>query len=217
MLPASNPELSMALFIDESPVESQPTDKNPWSKVARIRNAMLGKINLDAWDYLLWIDADVVGYPLDMPRRLIRGNPTGVSAPLVLIQDRDEFYDWAAFVMRGADTILPEDRHRVWGRNLAHKPPYWHHHAPFKIEDDRNARPNWYRPPTDIVEMDCVGTITMVPAWVYLEGARYEDHPAFTDHYPICKSVRDSGGKVTVDRTITAYHADLPKFNEAWH
>lgn len=214
-LALANPSLQMDLMIDQSPVPKEPTDSRPWSRVARARNRMMEKINFNKYDYLLWIDADVVKYPLDMPTKLIEANPDGVSAPMVLIQGGDQFYDWAAFVMQGKDTILPEDRHRVWGRNLQHQPPYWTECKPH-IEDDRNVNPKWFNPKTNVVDMDCVGTITMVPTWVY-QHAKYEDHPAFTDHYPICKACRDMGKRVVVVRNVVAKHADLPRFGEAWH
>jgi hypothetical protein len=220
LLPQANPTLDINILFDYSAVAKEAGDSRPWSKVARARNRLLDKVNINHYDYVLWIDADVVKYPLDMPTKLIAGNPNGVSAPMVLIQGGDQFYDWAAFVMADKDTIMPESRKRIWGRNLQHQPPYWHYHKEPHIEDDRNARPDWYKPAADSkghVEMDCVGTITMVPTWIYKDGIRYEDHPAFTDHYPICKACRDEGIPVTVDTSCVAYHADLPRFGEKWH
>ena len=215
-LPAANPGLNLALDIDTTPIPPDPADCRPWSKVCRIRNRMLDRIDRDAFDFLLWIDADVIDYPADMPTRLLAGNPAGISAPLVLIEGTDRSYDWAAFVMAGKDHVLPTDRRRVWGRNLAHEPPYWHEHDPPRVEDDAGASPRWYEPAGAVVNMDCVGTITLVPTWVY-RRARYEDHPAFTDHYPLCLACRQAGQRVTVDRSLIAYHADLPKWGEEWH
>jgi len=204
-------------MLDYFPIPGLNTDSTPWSRVARARNAMLERINLKSYDHLLWIDADVVNYPADMPMRLLEANPDGVSAPMVLIQGSDQFYDWAAFVMQGKSRIMPTSRKRVWGRNLAHQPPYWHLHEPPQVENDRSARPAWMNLPDRLVEMDCVGTITMVPAWIYLDGVRYEDHPAFTDHFPICAHCIKMGKRVVVVRDIIAKHADLPKFGESWH
>lgn len=215
-LASGNPGHTLSLFVDETPIGPDPADCRPWSKVCRVRNRMLDQIRLDEYDYLLWIDADVVAYPADLPTRLLAGNPDGISAPMVLIEDRDQVYDWAAFVMAGKDSFLPTDRRRVWGRNLAHEPPHWHEHEPPQVEDDGTARPRWYEPAAAVVDMDCVGTITMVPTWIY-RTARYEDHPAFTDHYPLCRACRRAGRRVTVDRSVIACHADLPKWGESWH
>jgi hypothetical protein len=160
---------------------------------------MLTKIDVNHYDYLLWIDADIIDFPLDMPSRLIEGNPTGISAPMVLIEGSNTFYDYTAFVIKGQDHIEPRSRNCIHGRNLKPQSPYW------------------INVPTEtVVELDCVGTITLVPSWVY-KFARYEDHPAFTDHYPLCKAVRDAGLKVTVDRSLLAYHANLPAYGESWH
>jgi len=217
-MPSFNPVHSMATYYDHTPIARELSDHTPWSRVCRARNMILDRIKLDQWDYLLWVDADVVDYPMDMPTRLIAGNPGGVSAPMVLIEGRKEFYDWAAFVMKGKDTVKPTNRHRVWGRNLQHEVPYWNE-CDAHTEDDPPslAKPFWYQPKETVVEMDCVGTITMVPSILYQHGARYEDHPAFTDHHPICKYARSQNLKVTVDRSIIAHHADLPKWGEAWH
>jgi len=218
LLAVENPKHDIGVFFDYTPVAKLPTDSRAWSRVARARNRLLDRITIKEWDYLLWIDADVVKYPLNMPTKLIDGNPDGVSAPMVFVEDTSRFYDWAAFVMKGKDNISPESNKNIRGRNLHDQPPYWHEYVnkfnllKLKMEAD----PLWYQPNETIVEMDCVGTITMVPTWVY-QYARYEDHPAFTDHYPICKACRDHGKKVTVDRSIIAYHADLPKYGETWH
>jgi hypothetical protein len=197
---AANREHRIEVRFDSRPVEKLATDARPWSRVARARNRLLESVDLSAWDHLLWIDADVVSYPADLPTRLLKANPEGVTAPMVLVEGGKQFYDWAAFVEKGCDTIQPESRERIHPRNLRHEPPYWSH-APAETN----------------VEMDCVGTITMVPTWIYKLGIRYEDHPAFTDHYPICKTCRDAGRKVVVCRDVIAQHADLPKYGEEWH
>lgn len=199
-LSTANAPHELTVQFDFRPVAGLPGDNTPWSRVARARNALLDSVRVEAFDYVLWIDADVVDYPPNLPSRLLAANPGGVTAPMVLIEGSDVFYDWAAFIMKGKDHIAPHDRRRMGGRNMDPRPPYWP-----------------AQPTGDVVELDCVGTVVMVPTRMYLEGARYEDHPAFTDHYPICKKMRELGGKVCVDRTTTVRHADLPKWGEAWH
>jgi hypothetical protein len=203
---AANPDLELSIIFDTRSEPKHDTDHTPWSKVARVRNKVLDSIDLSKWDYLFWVDADVIRYPADMPTRLLTENPTGVSAPMVMIDGNMEglvntrFYDMAAFIIEGRDHIEPTVAIPfIPGRNVWYTPPYW--------PDE---------PTTDVVRMDCVGTITMVPAHIY-KTARYEDHPAFTDHYPICKEARRQGLPVTAHRNITAFHANLPKYGEAWH
>lgn len=195
-----NPDHAISFLFDYSPIGAEPKDYTPWSRVTRARNMMLDKINVQAFDYLLWIDADVVEYPPDMPSRLIAANPRGVTAPLILIEGSDRFYDWAAFVIKGKSHIEPTNKAQLYGRNLRHEPPYW---------------PNL---PTDNhLELDCVGTVTLVSTDVYMSGARYVDHPSFTDHFSICEAAKSIGGKVVCVRDCVARHADLPKYGEQWH
>src|ERR1700744_4882241 len=82
-LAAANPAHHIGVFFYFSPMPKQATDSRAWSKVARARNQLLDRITITAWDYPLWIDADVVEYPLDLPTRLIEGNPDGVRAQMV--------------------------------------------------------------------------------------------------------------------------------------
>src|SRR5271170_7491331 len=72
----TNPLHSLHPIIDDSPIDLPPEKLlTPWSRVAVARNIMLSKANLKDFDYVLWIDADVVSYPPDMPTRLIEANP----------------------------------------------------------------------------------------------------------------------------------------------
>ena len=119
---------------------------------------------------------------------------------MVFVEGSNRFYDYTAFIQQGRSHMSPDDGSLIPSRNLNHDAPYWPD-APDSIN----------------VPMDCVGTITLVPTWIYLQGARYEDHPAFTDHYSICKACRDAGKNVVVCRDLIAQHADLPKYGEQWH
>lgn len=199
-LAPGNPDLELGIFTDSSEVKGV-EKRTAWSLVTVIRNAMLEKINLHAWDYLLWIDADVVYYPPNLPTSLLAANPGGVSAPLILVEWTERFYDTAAFILAGASELEPENNgHNCPGRNLTAHKPYW--------PSD---------PATEIVPMDCAGTVLCVPTSVYLAGARYEDHPRFTDHWPVCAAARQLGLAVNVHRGVIAYHANLPKYGEKWH
>ena len=92
----------------------QAEDERPLSKTARLRNRMLDSIDLHAFDYLLWIDSDVIEIPADLPTTLINANPTGVTAPLVLIEEpgplgKNQFYDTTAFVLKGRSDFAQND------------------------------------------------------------------------------------------------------------
>lgn len=201
-----NPGLQLAATLDYEPEPARPGDSTPWSRVTRVRNRLLHSINVERYDYLLWIDSDVVQYPSIMPTLLVAAANGGVAAPMVLVEESNIFYDWAAFVIAGQSLTAPNERGhneergvRV-GRQLSQQFPYW------------PGTPNEV-----IVPMDCVGTITLVHTDIYRAGVVYEDHPAFTDHFPICQQARALGRPVCVRRDCVAYHADLPRYGEDWH
>jgi hypothetical protein len=45
---------------------------------------------------------------------------------------------------------------------------------------------------------------------------RFEDHPCFTDHFPVCQSHRDYGGKIYMDLGSVSMHANLPLYGIPW-
>jgi hypothetical protein len=103
-LPAANPSLDLEIVVD---------DRGPWNEsacasleakvahTAPIRQAMIDQY-LKTQDYVLWVDADVVDYPADLPAQLLARNPRGVSAPVVLLEEHGEhFFDIAGFVEQG--------------------------------------------------------------------------------------------------------------------
>ncbi len=88
------------------------TPKIPYAAPqAAARNALLDAHLKTFHDYVMWIDADLVDYPADIIRRLYSVNPFGITAPAVLIEGGDTFYDTYGFV---------EDGHKVRPR-----PPYF--------------------------------------------------------------------------------------------
>lgn len=198
--PEINPSLNISIFVDRRKIVRKMDDEHrPWSLVTRARNGALATCSPFDYDYILWVDADITGYPADMPSLLIGINPHGVTAPLVLVENTNIMYDWAACILKGKDGIEPFNRQFISGRNLAPENPYWPK-EPIGV----------------FVEMDCVGAVTMVPAHLYAH-LDYFDHPAFTDHYNICRGCRDLGLKVGIAREVIAYHANLPDYGLSWH
>lgn len=187
-MPAANPAMDLVTVFDSRVLAKEPGDKTPWSKVTRVRNTLLGCFKLSAFTHVLWIDADLVEYPANLPKRLLAANPHGVSSCPVFIEDREEqFYDTAGFV--GLD-----EKH-------------WNVFAPH--HEDASGR--------EVVEVAGVGCLYSVPVPVYLTGARHTDHPTNTDHWTVCQAARKMGRSVTVDMRLRALHANLPKYGEAWH
>lgn len=187
-MPAFNPSINMVTVFDSRMLPKKPGDSTPWSKVTRVRNTLLDCFKLTAFTHVLWIDADLVEYPADLPTRLLSANQHGVSSCPVFIEDREEqFYDTAGYV--GID-----EKH--WNVFSPH-----HEHILGK----------------EVVEVASVGCLYMVPSYIYQTGARHTDHPTNTDHWEICQAARRAGRTVTVDMRMRALHANLPKYGEAWH
>lgn len=88
-------------------------DGRPYSAHAAARNAMLDLFLTDEHTHVLWIDADVVDYPPDLATRLHALDPTGIIAPMVLIEGTNRFYDTRGF----------ED---IDGARACYLPPYFH-------------------------------------------------------------------------------------------
>lgn len=198
------PPIAFDVLEQRRPFPSEPTDCTPWSKVTRVRNYTLDTCDWEHYTHILWIDGDIVDYPPNLLDLLMEANPNGVCAPMVLIEGGNSFYDRSAFIIRGRSHFKPH--HRIpflSGRNLNFVPPYW--------------APSAAIPKENFVDMDCVGSVTLVNTDIYRAGARYEDHPSFTDHFPICCKAWELGGGVTCRRDVTAYHANLPKHGEQWH
>lgn len=212
-LPDGNPDHELIIVHDYRKVESLPTDKTAWARVTRARQALLDSFHLliFKFDYVLWIDADVVEYPPDMPSRLIEANPDGIAAPMVFVEGREaRFYDWAAFIQSGRSHIEPANPVQIKGRNLAHDAPYWDVEPPDRTFGHMGIMP-----------MDCVGTIVMIPSNL-MTGHIFEDHSVFTDWFTLCKKARKIIGPrgVVVDRGCVTLHADLGSgkyLNESWH
>jgi len=74
---------------------------------ARARNALLEAIDLSAYDYLYWVDADIIRWPAGLIDWALTHNPDGVTAPAVLL-DRyiDRFYDTWGFLEAGQPAAL---------------------------------------------------------------------------------------------------------------
>ena len=188
-----------SLLLDRAPEKPLVTDRTPWVLQSRVRSKI---INSGVWrdfSHLLWVDADIVFLPDKMLDQLLVHNSGGVCAPMVLIEGSSRHYDGSAYIQKGTSHIAPGDRQCDYpGRNFNPYPPY--------VPDF-----------PEVLDVDSVGTITLVNCDVYRSGCNYEDHATFTDHWGICDRALGLGRRVTVSRDLVALHADLPKYGLAWH
>jgi len=202
---ASDKEHEFGLWLDFREGESLPNEASPWSRLCRVADRCVRAVDLGQWDFVLWVDADVIDYPADVCSRLLSVNPTGITAPLPLIEGTPRLYDTAACIQKGTDGVAPNTPGNIAGRNLKHDAPYWH-------DFDGHPLPQQER----FVEMDVVGMMFLAPADIF-SMAGVPDHPAFTGWYGVCKLARECGLKVGIDTYTVALHADLPKHGHEWH
>jgi len=191
LLPQANPTVELMTVVDYRREPAQPGDRTAWSRVTRIRNRLLDSLEWQRFTHVIWIDADLWWYPPHLPTLLIGANPGGITAPMVDVDDMPRhFYDTAAFTIDGVH---------------------------FKHADPWCDAERWRQQTERFAEVDSVGCVYSVSTDVYRAGARHEDHPTNTDHWPICCKAREMGRQVLVDRFTWVQHANLPRFGEAWH
>lgn len=228
-LQEANPDLVIDFALDNERVGKEKGDYTPWSRVKRIRNMMINKYPIHNYDYLYIIDSDIIDYPHNFLTRAIGLNPTGITAPVALIQNSIVFYDWCGYQKKGNTSLYGQ--YGKYIKVLSHK------------QRNFNLKPPYVDDNSRLVEIDCVGCTYVVPSKVFTYSysnikqelletfqianvtnhkinediVQYEDHPSFTDHFTVCAALRANGGKIFMDRGSPAYHADLPIHGEAWH
>ncbi len=73
-----------------------------YSAHARARNALLSTIDLGAYDYLYWVDVDIIHWPDGLLDWALTENPDGISAPAVVLHRyQDRFFDIWGFLSDG--------------------------------------------------------------------------------------------------------------------
>jgi hypothetical protein len=235
------PDIEFVVEYCTDRMPKEPNDYTPWSRVARVRNLMVSRLDLRTLDYLLWVDADLVSYPPDFPRRALTYNPNNITAPVVLVENSTSFYDWCGFIPAGKTTM---EHNRRWandiaytrGRNIGVQPgtnviPY--------LPNDAAYKPHMHPTIPFLVGLDCCGAMYIMPTNILMREhtdatydalckimaphkltptrqVRFEDHPCFTDHFPVCQSHRDYGGSIYMDLGSVSMHANLPIYGIPW-
>ena len=238
---ANSSDISFSIQYCIDRVGKEETDYTPWSRVARIRNLMISRLDLTEVDYLLWVDADIVSYPPDFVRRALTFNPGNITAPVVLVENSTSFYDWCGFIPAGKTTMevtksAAHDISYTRGRNIGVQPG--NTLVPF-LPNDPRYKPDIHPDHPFLVGLDCCGAMYLMPVNILqrehtdatytalkavmerhkvtpTKQVRFEDHPCFTDHFPVCQSHRDYGGKIYMDLGSVSMHANLPLYGIPW-
>jgi len=176
-LSVNNPEYVIDVVRMENDVKG--IDGDPFSAHAAARNWLLD-LYLTDHALVMWIDADLVDYP---PNIITLLDNECVTAPIVLIEGTNQFYDTYGY--------------RENGKQVSSSSPY-------------------FESSEKLVDLDAVGCAYLIPASVYKDN-RYKTTPGQTEHYSIMQSAKAMGIRIVCDTQVTAYHADLPKYGEAWH
>jgi hypothetical protein len=188
-LPQANPTLTLEMVIDERGVGDAKirTLEERVAHTSVIRQGMIDDYLKPETDFVLWIDADIINYPADLPTKLITRGKGNVAAPFVLFDSHGRrFYDIAGFIEKGK-----------WF-NLY--PPYCQQ-----------------APVDHCYELDSVGCVVLFPASIYRAGATHKVCKGYTDWFGVCQRAKELGFKVYAFDDLLAWHADLNKFGEAYH
>lgn len=166
---------------------------------ARARNDLLAAWLQPEHEYVLWVDADLVDYPADLPAQLYAASPGCIVAPLVLIEGTSHFYDTLGFIHNG--------------RRTAVSPPYWQPAAAGSLQPLEGVGCIYLMP---------AWLLRGGAAYASLPVDRYVDHPSLwstghTDHWPVMRRAREEGVGIFCYTAAAAYHAHLPSYQEAWH
>lgn len=189
--------IDTAIF-DEAIEMVQPKNTGQYWKLAEARNALLDMYLKPRHEWVFWIDADMVGYSPDLPAKLLKANPDGVTAPMVFIDKTDLFYDTLGFIETG---------HR-----LLRNKPY------FRILNGSNL--------VELDSVGCIylipASVLRKSRYASLPYDESQGHwsisrTGHTDHWPVMQAAAQQGVKIACLKTEIAYHANLPEFGEIWH
>jgi hypothetical protein len=179
------------------------------TRIAGIRNRMLEEMFLcrhnASKEWLLWMDADIVG----------SGNTEVIPNLLSLCKAHSAVVAPAVFL---------EPPNGVIGRNTGAGDRVFYDTCGFIHEGKKSqARYPWMNAPVvapGLYEVDgSVGCCFMSSGDLYVGGARFNapENPEWTEHYPLCQRARLDGYKLLCSVNDPVYHAFLPSYGEAFH
>ena len=197
-------------------LNNQPAMRGKYEPHAAARNQFIDLYLDERFDYVLWIDIDLIDYPADLVERLMDvslEHDGAIVAPMVW----DERRTFIVAVRTGI-AVCGE-----WCRRTRPLPPLCdhggiHYDIGGFIKDGQWS--DQYRGvlgSEDIEQMDSVGTCYLVPAWLYRHGLRYAPKAHDIEHLSFCEAARGLGVQVLAVRDINILHPYLPNYGEAVH
>ena len=189
-LPEIDGPLELEIVNDETEI-AVPEHNSMYLRHAMVRNYMLDTHLRPEHELVVWIDADLCSYPVDVCSQLYLTNPSGLAAPIVTIDRHiDKFFDIAGYIQ---DHGMRVDNNEPWFRNAA---------------NSQGQR-----------QMESVGTLYTVPAKLYHDGVRYA--PPYIDYYvehlSVCKEARKRGYSIICTEKVHAIHCWLPDYGMVIH
>lgn len=201
-LEEANPDLDLDVQIVRTPIHIP--DASPiYTRHAVVRNHVIDTRLRNKHDFVLWIDSDLCDYPADIPSLLLETNE-------LLI--RDGKVEHGAIVA----PVVTLDKHGDRFYDIGGF-----------IEGGKRANlyPPWFSQEGPLVELDSVGCLYLIPAWLYKAGIRYAPPPLglyyeqdnrlcayVVEHYSVMQGARAQGVRVFARTDIRAVHAFLPDY-----
>ena len=162
-----------------------------YKRLAMLKNKIVDAVLKDE-DFVLWIDSDIVAFPSNLLKELVKAN-VDIVAPYILIEGNNQFYDTLAF----------RKNKLKFAAMLSH------------VQNDQGMLIKCL--PDELFEVDSVGTCMLVKAEVYREGVRFPESNEESEQVLFCDKAREKGFKVFADPRLKATHANLPFYGEEWH
>ena len=215
------------MIVDWAPTWGRVVNNHPQRvrHIAAIRNHSILKVakmmverqSLATLSHVIWMDADIVEYDVDLFYRLVHASlmHNAITAPMIFLKRsvrrninamaNDHSSDHAAQLRLGLR---------------------WYDTTGF-INNGERASINWpwfNGAPTDrklplVYELDgSVGCIYCVPWSVYSDGASYHYvNENVTEHFSVCQFAKNMGYRLMVLTDVDSYHAFLPDYGEKFH
>lgn len=178
---------------NRGPGDSMVTDFTSLERVKNLADVRQGMVN----DYLrqehthvLMVDADAEYTPKTVTD-LLRTSKEDIVAPSVYIEPSE-----------------------VWDMTMPRRE--WYDTWAFIQEDDSHVQmfSPYFKTTEPVVPMICVGTMYVVPADLFRQGAKYVAIDKITEHFSVCAFARNHGRRVLCNRNVVIQHPRLTNYGE---